>query len=118
MAEFGDEAVDGDAGTDIDADRRLVENEELHLAAQRLRQQHLLLVAAGELSDVTLDVEGMEVEAPGNGGDALALAPSAEQERAGELVLVERRQRDVLAHAPDGDQALGATIGRQIEEPA
>ena len=38
-------------GADVDAARRLVEDEQLAVHAQPAGQQHLLLVAAGELAD-------------------------------------------------------------------
>ena len=47
--EFGDQPVDLRLGADIDAARRLVENENARLGHQPPRDQHLLLIAAGEV---------------------------------------------------------------------
>ena len=55
LAEVADEGVDRDARADVDADRRLVEDEDVDRPAQALGEQHLLLVAAGEMVDRALD---------------------------------------------------------------
>ena len=49
--EFGDDFVDGRASADIDAARRLVENDDLGLAQDALGDDHFLLVAARQRSD-------------------------------------------------------------------
>ena len=45
---LGNEMVNFLLGADVNAACRLVENQNVHIARQPLRQNHLLLVAAGE----------------------------------------------------------------------
>ena len=54
VGEFADERLDLRLGADVDAARRLVEDQQLRVGAQPAREQHLLLVAAGELADLLL----------------------------------------------------------------
>ena len=49
--ELVDEAVDFGLGADIDAAGRLVEDQHLGLGLEQAREQHLLLIAAGQAAD-------------------------------------------------------------------
>ena len=53
--ELADHGVDLGLGADVDAARRLVEDEQRGLGVEPLAQHHLLLVAAGELGDRQVD---------------------------------------------------------------
>ena len=53
--ELDDEVVDAPARADVDAARRLVEEHDARLAEHPLRQEHLLLVAAGIERDAAVD---------------------------------------------------------------
>ena len=59
-----DELVDLGDRADIDAARRLVEDDQLRLLHQRLGDDHLLLVAAGKLDDARVAVDGLDARAP------------------------------------------------------
>src|SRR5688572_32088864 len=79
LAQLRDQLVDRDAGRDVDADRRLVEHEQLDLAGQHLADQHLLLVAAGESADVAVDVERLQLQFARQIGDGLPFRPAPER---------------------------------------
>ena len=66
VGEGGDEALDLRLGADVDAAGGLVEEQQLGRRQQPAGEQHLLLVAAGEVGDDRLrvgraDVEGLDV---------------------------------------------------------
>ena len=61
-AEFADQPDDFGVGADIDAARRLVENEKFRVRRQPARQDGFLLVAAGQKPDRLLAVAGADVE--------------------------------------------------------
>ena len=54
VGELADQRLDLGLGADVDAARRLVEDQELRIGAEPAREQHLLLVAAGELANLLL----------------------------------------------------------------
>ena len=60
--ERGDEAVDLLLGADIDAARRLVDDDDARLDQHHLGEQQLLLVAAGELPRQQIAAAGADVE--------------------------------------------------------
>ena len=62
VGELADQRLDLGLGADVDAACRLVENQQLRIGAEPARQQHLLLVAAGELADLLLDARGLDGE--------------------------------------------------------
>ena len=64
LREFVDDAVDLRLGADIDAARRFVQDQHLRLGLQQARQQHLLLVAAGQGADRRLRPGHADVHAP------------------------------------------------------
>ena len=108
LAEVADEGVDRGAGADIDADRRLVEDEDVDRPRQAAGEQHLLLVAAGEEIDGALDAARLEVHAVGKLGRLLRLAGAVEEDAAREGRPVERGERDVLAAGAHHHQPLGS----------
>src|SRR5271166_2153967 len=61
--EFGDELVDLGLSADVDAARRLVEDEDAWACQQPAGDKHLLLVAAGEVDDGLLKVGGAHAQA-------------------------------------------------------
>ena len=80
-----DELVDRHARADVDADRRLVEDEQLDLAGQPLADQHLLLVAAGKGADVAVDLERLQLQVAREAGGGLPLRSPVQENAAGEL---------------------------------
>ena len=52
LGQFVDQRLDLGLGADVDAAGRLVEQQHPRLQAQQAGEQHLLLVAAGELADL------------------------------------------------------------------
>ena len=60
--ERGDEAVDLLLGADVDAARRLVDDDDARLDQHHLGEQELLLVAAGELARQQIAAPGADVE--------------------------------------------------------
>ena len=62
LGEVGDELLDLGLGADVDAARRLVEDQQPRCGGQPAREQHLLLVAAGEVADERVGVGRPDVE--------------------------------------------------------
>ena len=62
VGERGDQMVDFGDGADVDAARRLVEDDQLGFLDQRLGDDHLLLIAAGKLDDPSVAVQRPDVE--------------------------------------------------------
>src|SRR5436190_16946649 len=60
--ELAYEAMDLRLGADVDAARRLVEDEDLRLSEQPAGDQHLLLIAAGEVQDRLLHCRRLDAE--------------------------------------------------------
>src|SRR6516165_12726722 len=60
--EIVNDRIDLGLGADIDATRRLVENQDPWRGRKQPRQQHLLLVAARECSDRDTDIRGADAE--------------------------------------------------------
>src|SRR5208283_4642154 len=60
---FSDELMDLGLGADVDAARRLVENEDARLGHQPAGDQHLLLIAAGEIEHRLLEIGRADSEA-------------------------------------------------------
>ena len=108
VGEFLDERLDLGLGADVDAARRLVEDEQLGVGAQPARQQHLLLVAAGQLADLLLGARGLDRQARDEPVDDRALARLVDDAGAGESR--QQRERDVLAHRHVGNDALDLAI--------
>ena len=118
LAELAYEFVDGDARAHVDADRRLIEHEQLDVAGQPLAEQDLLLVAAGEMIDSALDAARLQVELGGDLVDPRPFQAPAQEQGPREAVQIERRQGHVLAHAALHDQAFRAPVGRVVEQAA
>ena len=74
VGELADQRLNLGLGADVDAARRLVEDQQLRVGAEPARQQHLLLVAAGELADLLLGARRLDGEALHESVDDLALA--------------------------------------------
>ena len=79
-----DQAVDGDAGADVDALRRLVEDEEVGIGEKPAGDDDLLLVAAGEIADLLRLGRRRDLEFPNELSAFLALARRADQTVAAE----------------------------------
>ncbi len=64
VAELANEPDDLGMGADIDAARRFVQHQDARRGREPARQQHLLLVAAGQQPDRTLRLRRADVEQP------------------------------------------------------
>ena len=96
---------------DVDAARRLVEDQQPRLGGQPARQQHLLLVAARQLRDRRVDVGGLDAERLDVVlGDLLPGARATGSRAACRPGL--QRQDDVLAHRQLGDDAFVLAVFR------
>ena len=71
-------------------------------------EQHLLLVAAGQVADDGVRVGGADVERLDVLGDQLVLPPAGDRPRPAAAGL--QREHDVLAHRQVADDALGAAV--------
>ena len=60
IGEFADERLNLGLGADVDAARRLVEDQELRIGAEPSRQQDLLLIAAGKLANLLFGARGLD----------------------------------------------------------
>ena len=60
IGELLDQRLDFNLGADVDAARRLVEDEQLGAGAKPTREQDLLLVAAGQIARFLLDARGLD----------------------------------------------------------
>ena len=58
------ELLDLGLGANVDAARRLIQDQRLRIAGQPARQQHLLLVSAAEMSDRLLGVWRRDIQRP------------------------------------------------------
>ena len=56
-----EDAINLGAGTDVDAACRLVDNQQVWLRSQPFRQQHLLLIAAGEVAEQIWRADGVAI---------------------------------------------------------
>ena len=87
--ELADERLDLGLGADVDAARRVVEDEEPWGGGQHAGEEHLLLVAAGELGELLVAARGLDAQpldellgdAPLVGADEQAAAGEPRQDR-------------------------------------
>ncbi len=110
--ELADHGVHLGLGADVDAARRLVEDEQRGLRVQPLAQHHLLLVAAGELGDRQVDRGRADRQALAEGlGGARSPRRVRIRPRPVEIALQDR-QRDVGGDRHRQRQAeLAAVLG-------
>ena len=105
------QAIDLDFGADVDASRRLIEEEDVRLRQQPLREHHLLLVAAGKIDHALACARGANAqrldEAIGSAG-----APDRRHETGWRWQLVRRGHGDVVGHGERKDQSLLLSILR------
>ena len=88
------------------------------LAGERLGEQHLLLVASGEMRHRPVERHRLQVQLGRQRAHDLALAAPLQEHPPGEGRQGKRWQRGVLHHMPIQHQAFGPAIGRQVEESA
>ena len=111
--ELAHQAMDLGLGADVDAARRLVEDQQLRIVGEPFAEHDLLLIAAGEpacdLVDRTrLDAEARDaLVAPSAARRARSMKPEARQR-------AKRREREIVQDAHRPDQALRAAIFRHI----
>src|SRR5918994_560718 len=103
-----DQALDLGLGPDVDPPGRLVEDQHLGVEAEYPGQEHLLLVAAGELGHRLVGARRLDPQAADERGDELVLAPLGHEAGPGEGR--QRSQDDVLAHRQVGHDALGLAV--------
>ena len=110
LGEVDDELLDLGLGADVDAARRLVEDEQPGRGGEPAREQHLLLVAAREVAHERVGVAGTDVERLDVRWRQLVLALL--RDRAEPAAVGLQRQRDVVAHGEVADDALVAAVLR------
>ena len=115
VGQLVDDRVDLVLGADIDAARRLVEDQHLGVGEQPLRQHHLLLVAAGEVAGHLVDARRADVaSACGSrwrpcSSRMSSITPAVETP--GEV-----GERDVVLDVVDQDQAVGLAVLGDVGE--
>src|SRR5271165_3386294 len=77
--DVADELMQVGLGLDVDADRRLVDDEDLGLSRQPFGDRDLLLVSAGEIADDLSERRRADVEALDEGGDGARLAARTDE---------------------------------------
>ena len=110
--DLAEDAVDLGPRADVDALRRLVGDEDGRLGQHRARHHDLLLVAAGERRDRSLERRRPDRQLDELVLDRVDLAAPADEGTGREPV--ERRERGVLADVQIDHQALGQAIGRHV----
>ena len=95
--EVADQRMDLRLGGDVDALRRLVEQQHADLARQPFGQDHLLLIAAGQRARLERRPARPDVEQLHQLGDD-AVAGARDRARPARDSAVEARQQDVVAH--------------------
>src|SRR5271165_451794 len=99
--DLADELMQVGLGLDVDADRRLVDDEDLGLSRQPFGDRNLLLVSAGEIADDLSERRRADVEALDEGGDGARLAARIDE------------PDDIGETPPDGD---GDIAGDRMHE--
>src|SRR5262249_9824450 len=114
VGEFLDQHLDLGLGADIDAARRLVEDEQLGIHAEPAGEQDLLLIAAGELPDLLVPPRGLDVQPGDEPVDDRALARLIDDARTRQPG--EQRKRQVLPHGHVRYDSLDlAVLGTEAE---
>ena len=110
--EVAHERLDLGLGADVDAARRVVEDEQPRGGGEHAGEQHLLLVAARELGELLVGSRGLDAQpvdellgdAPLVGADEQAAAGQPRQDRERDVVLDRQRGDDALGLAVLGDE--------------
>ena len=108
VGELADQRLDLGLGADVDAARRLVEDQELRIGAEPAGEQHLLLVAAAKLADLLLGPGRLDGEAFHEPVDDRRWRPSSTTPIATSRGRM--RERQVLAHRHVGHDAVGLAV--------
>ena len=113
-ASCDDEPVDLRLGADIDAARRLVEDEDLRIGQQPAADQHLLLVAAGKVLDPLLHVRRLDPQRLAHLGRMLQSCPSPATNPYLTKLVLQHRDLHVLQDV-ENQQAAGllAVLGEE-----
>src|SRR5262245_16780491 len=99
---------------DVDAARRLVEDDHFQFQQQPLRQYDLLLIASAELRNLRLDRRSFNAQLRRHLDGGLVFGGEIDQTASG--VTRQSSQSGVLAHRPGSYQPQGATVfGNQTE---
>ena len=115
LGEVGDQPVELGLGRDVDAARRLVEQQHAAVAQQPAREHHLLLVAAREQRERSRSASSGTVLSARSCSRAAARSARDVEQAAAEK-RPEVGEADVLGQAPVEQQALGlAVLGREPE---
>ena len=112
LRQFADEVVHRRLGADIDALGRLVQDDDLRPGRQPFGDDHLLLVAAGQLAEPLLPVRRLDRK-PAAEPARLGLLRRARQEQVAHM-RGEDGERHVLADAERQDGALVLPVLRHI----
>ena len=114
VGEIINQAVDFGLGADVNAARRLVEDQDFRLRSQPARQDDLLLVAAGKLADLLFERRCAHAQRLDEAGRDPPLQAPAHEVKAADLG--QDRQRRVFQHAADQHQSLAlAILGRKAD---
>ena len=111
--ERDDEAINLLLGADVDAARRLVDDDDLGIEQHHLGEQQLLLVAARHLAGQHIVVADANVEARDRVVERLRFLGAVDQRPATEIV--ERRQRQVGRDRLFEQQAFALAVLGQID---
>ena len=108
IGKLADERLNLGLGADVDAARGLVEDQELRIGAEPSRQQHLLLIAAGELANLLLGARRLDREALHEAVDDFALARLIDDSHARQAR--QDAERHVFAHRHVGNDAVRLAV--------
>lgn len=114
LAQALDEPDDFRMRPDVDAARRLVEDEQFRFGREPARQDGLLLIAAGKQPDRFLAIRRADIECP----DVVVREPVLlrARNRAGPAAPCLKGEHDILAHGQVADDAGGlAVLGAEAE---
>ena len=110
LGQLADDAVDLALGAHVDAAGRLVQHQQVGVREQALGEDHLLLVAAGELGGLLLGAAGGDPQLVDVFERDLPLLGAVDEPAAGDLPHV--HDRHVAPDGQDGEQPLRSSFLR------
>ena len=115
VGEVAQDRVDLRLGADVDAARRLVDEEHARVDGKQLRQRHLLLVAARKLRHRLVDAGAANAEPLAHRFGERRLAAPAHHETARHALQVERG--NVLGDREIEEDAVALAVFAEIDDP-
>ena len=110
LGKLADEAVYLAFGAHVDAARRLIQHEQVGICKETLGENHLLLVAAGELGSLFFNAVGGDLQLVNIFECDVAFRCIVDESVAGYLLHV--HDGHIAADGQDGEQALGSSFLR------